>query len=321
VRSFLAGAAAAVLLAGCTAHAQSGTSQPGNRPRAAAGVRGSRAQAQAYVRHLMAELNLPEGTTPAHVPSLPQIARVQAPAAPGWAGASRILLVPGQPLAVLRRISAHAPFNEPVIYSVTPVLDGTVVQAPEAGIDAAVLDLAVQAHSRTTTLVGAYAFAAWLPYRTDAASFRAVTIVRDQAFATQHPVSRTFTSPAVIARLAAFLNGRSPAPPSLVDGLSCAPQAGYTLRFTPRDKHGPAVTVSPAACQAVAITVDGKPQPLLWDTDGGLEAIASKALGGQLQALHLPEAGPVRHLLAEFSGKRGREAGRARMGPRCPGHD
>jgi hypothetical protein len=287
VRSFLAAAAAAVLLAGCGATlAQSRTSQSSTGPRTAVAVRGSGAQAQAYVRHLMAELSLPSGTRPAHVRLLPQILRVQAPVAPGWAGASRILIVPGRPLAVLQRISSHAPFHERVIYSVTPALDSVILQAPEPGIDAAVLDLAVQAYSRTTTLVGAYAFAAWLPYRTaaehlDAASFRSVTIIRDQAIATQHAVSRTVTSPAVIARLTAFLNGRSPVPPSLVGRLSCLPPAGYTLRFAPRDTHGPAVTVSPAACQAIAISVNGTPQPLLWDTGGGLEAIASKLLGGQ----------------------------------------
>jgi hypothetical protein len=285
VRSFLAGAAAAVLLTGCgTVLAQSGAGHSGNGPRAAVVVSGSRAEAQAYVRHLMAELSLPKGTKPAHLQSLPEIVRAQAPASPGWAGASRILIVPGQPLAVLRRISAHAPFNEPVIYSVTPVQGGTIVQAPKPGIDVVILDLAVEAHSRTTTLVGAYAFAAWLPYRTaaehlDAASFRAVTIVRDQVFAKQRTVSRTFAFPAVIARFATFLNGRSPAPQSLVDGLSCAPVVGYTLRFTPWDKHGPAVTVS-ALCQTIAITVNGKQQPLLWDTNGGLDTIASKLLGG-----------------------------------------
>jgi hypothetical protein len=285
MRSFLAGAAAAVLLTGCgTALAQSGTGHSGNGPRAAVVVSGSRAEAQAYVRHLMAELSLPKGTKPAHLQSLPEIVQAQAPAAPGWAGASRILIVLGPPLAVLRRISAHAPFNEPVIYSVTPAQGGTILQAPKPGIDAVTLDLAVKAHSRTTTVVGAYAFAAWLPYRTaaehlDAASSRAVTIVRDQVFAKQRTVSRTFTSPAVIARFATFLNGRSPAPPSLVDGLSCAPVVGYTLRFTAQEKHGPAVTVS-ALCQTIAITVNGKPQPLLWDTNGGLDTIASKLLGG-----------------------------------------
>lgn len=123
MRSFLAAAAAVVLLTGCgTALTQPGTGHSGGRPRTAAVVNGSRAKAQAYVRYLMAELSLPPGSVPAHVTSLPQIVRAQAPDAPGWAGASRILIAPGQPLAVLQRISAHAPFNEPVIYSATPVL-------------------------------------------------------------------------------------------------------------------------------------------------------------------------------------------------------
>jgi len=56
------------------------------------------------------------------------------------------------------------------------------------------------------------------------------------------------------------------------------PGAGYTLRFTPREKHGPAVTVS-AFCQTVTITVNGTTQPLLWDTGGGLDTIANDLLG------------------------------------------
>ena len=286
MRSFLAGAAAAVLLTGCgTAVAQSGTGHSGDRLRTVAVVNGSRAEAQAYVRHLMAELSLPEGSVPAHVMSLPEIVRARAPGAPGWAGASRILIVPGQPLTVLQRISAHAPFNEPVIYSATPVLNVTMRQAPKPGIDAVILDLAVQAHSRTTTLVGAYAFAAWLPSRTaaehlDPASFRAVTISADQLIPRPHQVTRTFTSAAVIARLAAFLNRRPPAPAAALAGVSCpAPLASITLRFTATGRQAPAVAVSAADCMVDAITVNGRQQPLLWDTAGGLESMARKLLG------------------------------------------
>ena len=138
MRSFLAGAAAAVLLTGCdTATAQSGTGDPGGGSRTTLVVNGSRAEAQAYVRHLMAELSLPEGSEPTHWKSLPEIVRVQAPDGPG---------------------------------------------------------------------------------------------------------------------------------------------ASYTLRFTPREKHGPVVTVS-AFCQTVAITVNGRPQPSLWDTNGGLGTIADNLLG------------------------------------------
>ena len=286
MRSFLAAVAAAVLLTGCgTALSQPGAGHSGDRPHTAVVVNGSRAEAQAYVRHLMAELSLPAGSEPAHLTSLPQIVRARAPGTPGWAGASRILIVPGQPLAVLQRISAHAPFNEPVIYSATPVLSSTIVQAPEPGIDAVILDLAVQAHSRTTTLVGAYAFAAWLPYRTAAehlepASFRAVTISADQLVPRAHQVTRTFTSAAVIARLAALLNGRPPAPTAALAGVSCpAPLVSFTLLFTATGRQAPAVAVSTAGCMADAITVNGRQQPSLWDTAGGLESMARKLLG------------------------------------------
>jgi uncharacterized protein YceK len=286
MRSFLAGVAAAVLLTGCgTALARSGTGHSGGGPRTAVVVTGSRAQAQAYVRHLMAELSLPASSVPAHVRSLPQIARARAPGGPGWAGASRILIVPGQPLAVLQRISAHAPFNEPVTYSATPVLSSTMRPAPEPGIDAVILDLAVQAHSRTTTLVAAYAFAAWLPSRTaaeylDPDRFRAVTISASQLVSRPHQVTGTFTSAAVIARLAAFLNGRPPAPASALASLSCpTPLATVTLRFTATGRQAPAVTVSAAGCMADVITVNRRQQPLLWDTAGNLESMARKLLG------------------------------------------
>jgi hypothetical protein len=283
MRAFLACVAAAVLLTGCgAALAQPEAGRSGSQPRTTAVVTGSRAQAQAYVRHAMAELSLPAGTEPAHLRVLPEMMRDQAPGTTGWAGASRILIVPGQPLAVLQRISGHAPYSQPVTYSATPVQSSTLLAAPEPGLDAAVLDLAVQAYSRTTTLVGAYAFASWLPYRTAAehlnpALFSAVTIVKDQLLHGKQ--SRTFISAAVISRFAAFLNGRSPAQLSAVGGMSCPPPVvTYAVRFMPRDGDGPVVTTS-AGCGTIAIGVNGEPQPSLWDTDGGLDAIASAVFG------------------------------------------
>jgi hypothetical protein len=193
--------------------------------------------------------------------------------------------VPGQPLAVLKRISAHAPFSEPVLYSVIPAWSSTLLPAPLPGIDAAIADLAVAAHSGGTTLVAASAFAAWLPARSNAehldpANFRAVTITTQQIIPHQRTTSRTFTSASAISRFTTYLNGRGPAPESALAGISCpAPTTSYEVQFTPQE-HGPAVTVS-AGCMSVAITVDGRLQPLLWDTDGGLETIARQLLGQQ----------------------------------------
>src|SRR5580658_3135868 len=168
MRSILAGMAVLLLLAGCgTAVAQTGAGHPGSRTAAIVTVSPAQARAEAYVRHAMAELSLPAGTRPAPFKVRPDSMRDPSPGA-GWAGASLILVVPGKPQAVLNRISAHAPFDEPDGNTTFPSASSVMMPAPEPGVDAAIIDLAVQAYSRTTTLVGVYAWAAWLPYRTAA---------------------------------------------------------------------------------------------------------------------------------------------------------
>ena len=73
--------------------------QPGRSFRQQAARRGSRERLTRAGTSLRAapdgRLSLPAGSEPAHLTSLPQIVRAQAPGAPGWAGASRILMVPG----------------------------------------------------------------------------------------------------------------------------------------------------------------------------------------------------------------------------------
>jgi hypothetical protein len=80
---------------------------------------------------------------------------------------------------------------------------------------------------------------------------------------------------AVIARLAAFLNARPAAPQVAV---SCpALSASYQLRFTAK-KNNPVLTVSDG-CLTDQITVNGVPQPLVWDNDGGLGKLIRSLLG------------------------------------------
>jgi len=50
------------------------------------------------------------------------------------------------------------------------------------------------------------------------------------------------------------------------------------LRFTARDANGPAVVVSTVECGTDVITVNGKPQPGLWDTQGRFAAMARDLL-------------------------------------------
>jgi len=286
MRSWLAAVAvstaAAILMAGCA----SGPGGPGPGPRivTSSRVHGTKAQAMALARHLLAELSFPPGTKPVHARSLPSLLRdYQGPGA-GWAGGQEILVAPGNPRSVLERLDAHVPFSTPTRYGpAVPTWSGVLLPAPEPGIDAAQVSVGIAAYSGTTTLVIAHAYATWLPARTaaehlDPFSFRAVTVGEDRLIPSSRQVTRTFTDPAVIVRLAAFVNGLPPAP--ALTARSCAAVLSrYTLRFTARDTNGPAMVVSTVECGTDVITVNGKPQPGLWDTHARLAAMARELLG------------------------------------------
>ena len=118
MRSWLAAVAvstaAAILMAGCA----SGPGGPGPGPRivTSSRVHGTKAQAMALARHLLAELSFPPGTKPVHARSLPSLLRdYQGPGA-GWAGGQEILVAPGNPRSVLERLDAHVPFSTPARY-------------------------------------------------------------------------------------------------------------------------------------------------------------------------------------------------------------
>jgi hypothetical protein len=286
MRSWLAAvavsAAVAIVLAGCAAGPAG--PRPGTGIATSSWATGTRAQALALARHLLAELSVPPGTRPAHVRSLPPPLRDHRGPGAGWAGDQEILVVPGNPRTVLERLDAHAPFSTPTRYGAAlPTWSGTLLPAPEPGIDAAQVSVGIAAYSGTATLVTAYAYATWLPARTaaehlDPFGFRAVTVGEDRLIPSSRQVTRTFTDPAVIARLAAFVNGLPPA--AALTGRSCAAVfSRYTLRFTARDANGPAVVVSTVGCGTDGITVNGKPQPGLWDTHARLSAMARQLLG------------------------------------------
>jgi hypothetical protein len=286
MRSWLAAVAVstatAILLAGCAAGPAG--PRPGTGTAMSSRAIGTRAQALALARHLLAELSVPPGTKPAHVRSLPPLLRDHRGPGAGWAGGREILVVPGNPRTVLERLDAHAPFGAPTRYGpALPTWSGILLPAPEPGIDAAQVSVGIAAYSSTTTLVAAYAYATWRPARTaaehlDPSGFRAVTVAEDRLIPSSRQVTRLSTDPAVIARLAAFVNGLPPA--AVLPGRSCAAaMSRYTLRFTARDANGPAVIVSTVDCGTDGITVNGKPQPGLWDTHARLAAMARQLLG------------------------------------------
>jgi hypothetical protein len=281
VRSWLAAAAAAIFLAGCGTAAAHPTAGP-TASRTAA--RSASARAGALVRHLVAEMIFPPGTRPASLRSVPRALRDPGPFGKGSARAERLLLAPAGLAAVWAAVLPHPPFNQQTSRGGAafsgPGASSTLLAAPEAGIDAAVAAVWAEPWSRGTTLIAAYAFATSLPVRTaaehlDPGRFRAVTLSARELTPPRR-TTRTFTSAAVIARLAAYLNGRPPTP---LLAVSCpAPMASYQVTFVPKQGGGPAVTAGPG-CLADRIAVDGVPQPLVWDSGGRLTEMIRQLLG------------------------------------------
>jgi hypothetical protein len=287
-RSWHGAVAAALLLAGCGS-AAAGPAGPAVRsttpPASASPAGAGSAGAAALARHLVAEMTVPPGTRPFPPRSLPRAMRdIRAPSGPGWVRAERVLLAPVKPAAAWAVVLAHAPFNEPGAMGPDAVNglveSGTLLAAPEPGVAAARVAVWAEPWSSGKTLIAAYAYATSRPVRTaaehlDPARFLTVTVTVSDHVPGLHTTTRTFTSAAVIARLAAFLNARPAAPQVAV---SCpALSASYQLRFTAK-KNNPVLTVSDG-CLTDQITVNGVPQPLVWDNDGGLGKMIRSLLG------------------------------------------
>jgi hypothetical protein len=292
IRSWHGVVAAALVLAGCGSSA-AGPVGPAVRSTglsasaSAAGTGSSRpdpSRAGALARHLVAEMTVPPGTKPFPARSLPRAMRdTGPPAGQGWVRAERVLLAPVTPAAAWAVVEAHAPFNEPgamgpaVVNGLTG--SSTLLPAPEPGVAAAQVAVWAEPWSHGTTLIAAYAYATPRPVRTaaehlDPGRFSTVTVTVTTYIPHVRTTTRTFTSAAVIARLAAFLNAR-PAAPQIA--VPCpAPAASYQLRFTAK-AGDPVLTVSDG-CLTDQIAVNGAQQPSVWDNDGGLGKLVRSVL-------------------------------------------
>jgi hypothetical protein len=95
-------------------------------------------------------------------------------------------------------------------------------------------------------------------------------------------VTRRVTSKAVIARLAAMLNGMHAAP------IRYAPcpigPATYQVRFAATARSTPNVLVATEGCLTLQVITGGQGQPVLWDSGGRFEAAVQHLLGLE----HLP---------------------------------
>ena len=286
MRSWLGVVAAAVLLTGGGAVLADGAASASPARTVSASPRPA-ARAAKLASQLVAEMRFPAGTKPATLASIPAALRDGGPPGSHWAHAERLLVAPVKPAAVWAVLLAHKPFDEPgsmgAAGSNGPVSSSALLEAPESGIAAAEAAVTLEPWHNGSTLIAAYGFATWLPVRTAAehlnpGSFRAVTVTASSILPRQSSQSRTFTSAADINRITAFLN-KLPAAPQLA--LPCPmPVTSYQATFAPKVKGAPKVTVSSSGCLTDQITVNGKAQPSVWDTSGGLAALLGGLLHG-----------------------------------------
>jgi len=281
-----AATAAVVLLAGCSPAAAPATVAGSYSHPATASAGGLRERAHALAWRLINELSPPPGTRTVHLTKLPPPLNNPLPPLPaGWVRIQRTLEAPAEPVSAWAGLLAHTPLRQ--TGTITPGETGSaVLPAPEPGIDVAVFSVTLVQLSSKTILVAVGAEAAWLPARTpaehlDPAALRSVTISA-QPWTRTHVARRTFTAQADISRLTAIINSGTPAPTSVVGGMSCAPVATvYILRFAPRAAGGPSVVVTLGACpHAYDITVNGRQQPPLWD-NGKLRMAAAALMGAR----------------------------------------
>lgn len=222
MRAWVAAATVTLLLSGC-ATATAGTrvttsSQVRTGTGTAGPPSGSRAGAETLARELMAWRPLPPGTRPAGRKAIPP----QLDSSPGIPGTgfvlrTRLLTAPARAGSVPAFLLAHRPPGARVSISQSGIAgppDATwlTFDLARPGYQTTELGFGLLPVSGGTTLIKEYAFVVWYPPRSAAehiapAGFGSVTVTAempDQGTRT----TRTFTSPAVIARLAGVFNAR-----------------------------------------------------------------------------------------------------------------
>jgi hypothetical protein len=286
MRSWLGIVTAAALMVGGGTAIASGAAASATPQQVHQASTSPRAKAQALAAKLVAEMTFPAGTKTAPLSSTPSALRSN-PYGGHWTSAERLLVAPVKPAAVWAVLLSHRPFDETGASMGTAASNGPVgttalLPAPEPGISAAEADVTLEPWHNGSTLIAAYGFATWLPVRSAAehvnpASIWSVTVTANDAVASQRTVTRTYTSAAIISRIAAFLNSR-PAAPELAIPCPMAPVA-YQATFTPKAKDGPKLTASSTGCLTDQVTVNGVSQPQLWDEPDAFGKLISKLPG------------------------------------------
>jgi len=264
------------MLAGCGTTASRPAAQATGTAAVTRAPAGSRAAALTLARQMLSRLVVPAGSQAAHPSPVPPPLSVSS--AGGISSYTvelhRFVLLREPAATVHSFLLAHVPAGMSWAGAgLAPGTTNTVTvlwvayrpRALAAGLANAELGTAAMPPAGGDTLVRADASVSWFPPRSaaeqlTAASFGSVTVT--EIIPQRRTVTRTFTSPAVVGRLAALVNSLPATPYPDVAAMRCLAVATvYRLEFIP------GVVIYLGGCGGGAITVNGKEQPRLWDQD------------------------------------------------------
>jgi hypothetical protein len=274
---WLAGLCAVMLTAACgSAHYQGAATtshRAGGQDPATGPATISAAQAQALARDVLARAQLPPGARVR--PGTPPAALSRAPSSMGGspsASLHQLWTVTEPASAVLRFWAGHTPPGMAGNGSgssggglAVEQFTGYELQRLPAGVNAATLTMSVLPAGPDATVIRADAQVIWYPPRSAAeqvpATAHAVTIT-GTGMNNLRPVTKTFTSAALLRRLAGMLNGVHAAPRGEV--YSCpAELVSYRIAFAASATAAPFLVISDTGCLELSVTADGHAQPTL----------------------------------------------------------
>jgi hypothetical protein len=282
----------AVLLAGCG-------SDPGRTARAESSQTGPQAggheQAETFARHLMARLVFPPDTQPVRLSPLPSLLRDP------WLGPAGSSASGAVDLGRLDAVSLSLAATEAFLLTHAPggaKLTGTGYRngpggnierdlyvhlgSLPRGINDAEIVMLMIPQEAASTRIATYVHVIWFPSRTaaehlDMADFGSVSVRATLLNPKLHHVTRTFRSPADLARLAGLLNRLSAEPNTMHTCPSSS--ATYQITFAPRTVQHAAVVVTTYGCYGATVTIGQVPQPALLDPGNAVAATAARMLG------------------------------------------
>jgi hypothetical protein len=237
---------------------------------------GSAAEADRFAREMLSQVRVPAGAVRVtSAPLLPQVAAATWPMPA--ADDAAVWRVPLPLDGAASFFARHPPGGSPrspgastdgvsdVINTLNydSVLEFARAAVP-TGIWGARVVLSMRSDGAGAALVRADAQVAWYPQRSRAeyiGGLHAMTITDPRGN------TRTFTAPAVIARVAGLLNGLRASPTTVYDcAQPSASQGGYDVTFAVRRGAVPWTDVQVApACVGVNVTTDEQSQPALAD--------------------------------------------------------